>query len=415
MAEELRIVLRNYGRIDPLKIEDYLALGGYKSLEKARGMKPADVITEVKRSNLRGRGGAGFNAGMKWSFAAVAQAEQKYVVCNADEGEPGTYKDRIIMESDPHTLIEGMAICAYAIGADQGYIYLRGEYPFLINTLNNAIKKAKEKGILDNLSIEVRSGAGAYVCGDETAQIESLQGKRGEPRFKPPFPPVEGLWSRPTIVNNVETLANIPVIMEKGADWYTALGAASYPGSKVFTLTGDVNQRNFFEVPTNTTIRQLIYDFAGGIKNGRKLKAIQIGGTSGAIIPETLLDTPMDFDSMNNAGATLGSGAVFVMDESRDIVDVTTRIAGFFEHESCGKCTPCREGTPRIVELMEKINQGKGSQIDMALIKKLGTIMTYSCLCGLGQVAPVPVLTSYKNFPSEYEAKFGAVKQGVRI
>ncbi|HEX3012017.1 MAG TPA: hypothetical protein VHQ70_08280 [Syntrophomonadaceae bacterium] len=273
MAEELRIVLRNYGRIDPLKIEDYLALGGYKSLEKARGMKPADVITEVKRSNLRGRGGAGFNAGMKWSFAAVAQAEQKYVVCNADEGEPGTYKDRIIMESDPHTLIEGMAICAYAIGADQGYIYLRGEYPFLINTLNNAIKKAKEKGILDNLSIEVRSGAGAYVCGDETAQIESLQGKRGEPRFKPPFPPVEGLWSRPTIVNNVETLANIPVIMEKGADWYTALGAASYPGSKVFTLTGDVNQRNFFEVPTNTTIRQLIYDFAGGDKKRQKIKS----------------------------------------------------------------------------------------------------------------------------------------------
>ncbi|HBK52723.1 MAG TPA: NADH-quinone oxidoreductase subunit NuoF, partial [Syntrophomonas wolfei] len=393
MAEEMRIVLRNYGKIDPLKIDDYLAQGGYKSLEKARAMNTADLIAEVKKSNLRGRGGAGFNCGMKWSFAAGAQAEQKYVICNADEGEPGTYKDRLIMENDPHTLIEGMAICAYAIGATQGYIYLRGEYPFLVSTLNTAINQAKEKGLVKDFDIEVRSGAGAYVCGEETALIESIEGKRGEPRFKPPYPPSEGLWSKPTIVNNVETFANIPVIIEKGADWYAGIGNPAYPGTKVFTLTGDINNRTFFEVPTSTTIREIVFQFGGGIPGGKKFKAVQIGGTSGAFIPEALLDTPVAFDSMSAIGATLGSGATFVIDESRDIVDVATRIAGFFEHESCGKCAPCREGTARTAELMEKINEGRGSNKDVALLEKLGTVMSYSCLCGLGQAAPAPVLT----------------------
>ena len=406
MAEEMRIVLRNYGKIDPLKIDDYLAQGGYKSLEKARAMNTADLIAEVKKSNLRGRGGAGFNCGMKWSFAAGAQADQKYVICNADEGEPGTYKDRLIMENDPHTLIEGMAICAYAIGATQGYIYLRGEYPFLVSTLNTAINQAKEKGLVKDFDIEVRSGAGAYVCGEETALIESIEGKRGEPRFKPPYPPSEGLWSKPTIVNNVETFANIPVIIEKGADWYASIGNPAYPGTKVFTLTGDINNRTFFEVPTNTTIREIVFQFGGGIPGDKKFKAVQIGGTSGAFIPDALLDTPVAFDSMSAIGATLGSGATFVIDESRDIVDVATRIAGFFEHESCGKCAPCREGTARTAELMEKINEGRGSNKDVALLEKLGTVMSYSCLCGLGQAAPAPVLTTIKHFKADYEAKF---------
>jgi len=405
MAEEMRIVLRNYGKVDPLKIDDYIAQGGYKSLEKARSMDKKALIDEVKKSNLRGRGGAGFNCGLKWSFAAGNVSPQKYVVCNADEGEPGTYKDRLIMEGDPHTLIEGMAVCAYAIGATQGYIYLRGEYPFLVETLNIAIGQAKEKGFLQDFDLEVRSGAGAYVCGEETALIESIEGKRGEPRFKPPFPPNEGLWSKPTIVNNVETYANIPVILEKGAEWYAGIGVASYPGTKVFTLTGDVVNRTFFEVPTDTTIRDVIFTFGGGVRDGKKFKAVQIGGTSGAFIPESLLDTKVAFDDMGAIGATLGSGATFVMDETRDIVDVVTRIMKFFEHESCGKCAPCREGTARMYELMEKVNDGHGSAKDTALMNKLGNVMSYSCLCGLGQAAPAPVLTTIKHFGADYQAK----------
>ena len=406
MAEEMLIVLRNYGKIDPLKIEDYLAQGGYQSLEKARSMDREALIDEVKKSNLRGRGGAGFNCGQKWSFAYRAQADEKYVVCNADEGEPGTYKDRLIMENDPHTLLEGMAICGYAIGARKGYIYCRGEYPFLVSTLNTAIQQAKDQGVFGDFDVEVRSGAGAYVCGEETALIESIEGKRGEPRFKPPYPPSEGLWQKPTIVNNVETFANIPVILDKGAAWYAAIGVPSYPGTKVFTLTGDVNNKTFFEVPTNTTIREVVFQFGGGIAGGKKFKAVQIGGTSGAFIPDSLLDTPVAFDNMSAIGATLGSGAVFVMDETRDIVDVTTRIAKFFEHESCGKCAPCREGTARVHELMEKLNSGKGSQKDVALLQKLGRVMSTACLCGLGQAAPAPVLTTIEHFPADYQAKF---------
>jgi NADH-quinone oxidoreductase subunit F len=405
MAEEMRIVLRNMGKIDPLKIEDYIAAGGYKSLEKARSMEQEALIEEVKKSGLRGRGGAGFNCGMKWSFSYKVQSEQKYVVCNADEGEPGTYKDRIIMENDPHSVLEGMAICGYAIGADKGYIYCRGEYPYVVEMLNQAIAQAKEKGVLAGFDIEVRMGAGAYVCGEESALIESIEGNRGEPRFKPPFPPVIGLWQKPTIVNNVETFANIPVILEKGADWYKAIGAERYPGTKVLTLTGDVNNRTVYEVPTDTTIRQVIYDLGGGIKDDKKFKAVQIGGTSGGFIPESMLDTPIDFDSMTAIGAVLGSGAVFVMDESRDIVNVVARIAGFFEHESCGKCSPCREGTKRMHELMEKMNAGQGDGTDLSLLERLGTVMTKACLCGLGQAAPAPVLTTLKNFPGEYQAK----------
>ena len=405
MAEELRIVLRNYGVIDPLKIEDYINAGGYKALEKARGMGQLAVIDEVKKSNLRGRGGAGFNAGQKWTFVYQAAADQKYVVCNADEGEPGTYKDRIIMESDPHRLLEGMAICGYAVGANKGYIYCRGEYPYVVDILKQAIAQAKDKGVLGDFDIEVRMGAGAYVCGEETALIESIEGKRGEPRYKPPYPGVSGLWGKPTVVNNVETFANVPDIIEKGADWYKSIGAPSYPGTKIFTLSGDVVNRTFIEVPTNTTIRDIIFGFGGGIPGGKKFKAVQIGGNSGAIIPESLLDTPADFDSMAKVGATLGSGAVFVMDETRDIVDVAERTAKFFEHESCGKCAPCREGTMRMYEIMHNINQGKGKASDMNLLERLGRVMSTACLCGLGQAAPVPILTTMKHFRADYAAR----------
>lgn len=406
MAEEMRIVLRNVGKIDPLKIDDYINAGGYQSLAKARSMSQLDLIEEVKKSGLRGRGGAGFNCGMKWSFSYKIDADQKYVVCNADEGEPGTYKDRIIMENDPQTLLEGMAICGYAIGANKGYIYCRGEYPYVVETLNQAIAQAKEKGVLGGFDIEVRMGAGAYVCGEESALIESIEGHRGEPRFKPPFPPVEGLWGKPTIVNNVETFANIPAILEKGADWYKSIGASSYPGTKVLTLTGDIANRTYFEVPTDTTIREVIYELGGGIVGGKKFKAVQIGGTSGGFIPEAFLDTPIDFDSMVGIGAVLGSGAVFVMDETRDIVDVVEKIAKFFEHESCGKCTPCREGNKRMHEMMHSIKQGTGRAGDLDLMEQLGGVMSVACLCGLGQAAPAPVLTTLKHFKADYAAKF---------
>lgn len=405
MAEELRIVLRNYQVIDPLKIEDYLNTGGYKSLEKARKMGQSQVIDELKKSNLRGRGGAGFNAGQKWSFVRQAFADRKYVVCNADEGEPGTYKDRIIIENDPQSLLEGMAICAYAVGAAKGYIYCRGEYPYVVDILKQAVAQAKVKGLLGDFEIEIRMGAGAYVCGEETALIESIEGRRGEPRYKPPYPGVAGLWGQPTVVNNVETFANVPAIIEKGSDWFKSIGAASYPGTKVFTLTGDVVNKTFVEVPTNTTIRELIFGFGGGIPRGRRFKAVQIGGNSGGFIPESLLDTPADFDSMQKIGATLGSGAVFVMDETRDIVDVVERTAKFFEHESCGKCAPCREGTMRVHEIVEKINHGKGTSRDMALLERLGRVMSAACLCGLGQAAPTPVLTTMQHFMADYQAK----------
>jgi NADH-quinone oxidoreductase subunit F len=405
MAEEMRIVLRNLNRIDPGKIEDYIDTGGYQALEKARSMTQIQVIEEVKQSGLRGRGGAGFNTGMKWNFSYNTYSDQKYVICNADEGEPGTYKDRIIMENDPHSVLEGMAICGYAIGSNKGYIYCRGEYPYVVEKLNKAIDQAKKKGVLGDFDIEVRMGAGAYVCGEESALIESIEGHRGEPRFKPPFPPVIGLWGKPTIVNNVETFANIPVILEKGSNWFRGIGAEGYPGTKVLTLTGDVVNRTVFEVPTNTSIREVIFGLGGGVVQGKKFKAVQIGGTSGAFIPADNLDIQIDFDSMAGIGATLGSGAVFVMDETRDISNIVEQITEFFEHESCGKCVPCREGSKRMHELIKKINRGQASMEDLQSLERLGNIMSKTCLCGLGQAAPSPVLSTIKHFKSEYMDK----------
>ena len=401
---EMRIVLRNADKIDPLKIDEYIQAGGYKSLDKARSMDRKALIDEVKAANLRGRGGAGFNAGMKWSFVPQ-DGDIRYVVCNLDEGEPGTYKDRIIVEKDPQSLIEGMAICATAINSQQGYIYCRGEYPYIVEHLNKAIEQARTKGVLGDFDIEVRMGGGAYVCGEETALIESIEGHRGEPRFKPPFPGVAGLWAKPTVVNNVETFANLPSILEKGSDWFKAIGTGSYPGTKVFTLTGDVVNRTFFEVTTDTTVRELVYGLGGGIRGGKKIKAVQIGGTSGCFIPESLLDTPLDADSMRNAGLSLGTGAVLVMDETRDIVDVVTRIAKFFEHESCGKCNPCREGTYRCREIMDRLNSGRGSEADMDNLTLLSRVMQKAALCGLGQAAPIPIDSTLRHFRHEYMRK----------
>jgi len=403
MAEEMRVLLKYADQINPESAEDYIKVGGYEGLKKARSMERKDLIDEVKRSGLRGRGGAGFNAGMKWSF--VPDAPVKYVVCNLDEGEPGTYKDRIICEKNAQALLEGMAICGHAIGSDQGYIYCRGEYPFVVELLKNAIASAKSSGVLEGFDIEVRMGAGAYVCGEETALIESIEGHRGEPRFKPPFPGVEGLWAAPTVVNNVETFACLPYILVNGAAWFAGIGAEKYPGTKVLTLTGDINNPTYFEVPTNYTLRDVIYKLGGGIKNGKKFKAVQVGGTSGAFIPEQNLDTPIDFDSMGAMGAALGSGAVLVLDETRDIVDVVTRISKFFEHESCGKCNPCREGTFRCREIMEKINSGRGSEKDMDNILLLAKVMQKAALCGLGQAAPIPIESTIKHFRHEYMRK----------
>ncbi len=404
MANEMRVLLEHAGKIDPTEVRDYIAVGGFQGLAKARQMDNNALIQEVKASGLRGRGGAGFNAGMKWSFVPQA-APQKYVVCNLDEGEPGTYKDRIICQNNAQALLEGMAICGAAIGSQQGYIYCRGEYPFVVELLRKAISSAKENGALGDFDIEVRMGAGAYVCGEETALIESIEGHRGEPRFKPPFPGVEGLWKAPTVVNNVETFACLPYILVNGAAWFAGIGAPKYPGTKVLSLTGDVVNRTFFEVPTNTTLREVIFDLGGGIPNGKKFKAVQVGGTSGAFIPEKDLDTPIDFDSMSAIGAALGSGAVLVLDETRDIVDVVTRISKFFEHESCGKCNPCREGTFRCREIMEKINQGNGSEMDLDNLLLLARVMQRAALCGLGQAAPTPIESTIKYFRSEYLAK----------
>ncbi|NLK52110.1 MAG: NADH-quinone oxidoreductase subunit NuoF [Syntrophomonadaceae bacterium] len=410
MREEKRISLKHYGLIDPDQIEDYLEHGGYQSLQKALSQPPAAIVQAVKDAGLRGRGGAGFKAGIKWGFTLQTPAEQKYIICNADEGEPGTFKDRLIMEGDPHLVLEGMAIAGYAVGASKGYIYCRGEYPYIVKRLKRAIEQAREKGLLGtnrfesnfSFDVEVRMGAGAYICGEETALIESLEGKRGEPRSKPPFPGVAGLWGKPTVVNNVETLAAVPWIIEHGATAYQQIGASRYPGTKIFTLTGDVARKGFCEVPTDVTLRELVYDFGGGVAGGKKLQAVQVGGTSGAFLPESLLDTPADLDSMAAVGGTLGSGAVLVVDETRDLVDLAVTIASFFKHESCGKCTPCREGTFQLHRLLEKISRGQGSRQDLETLERLMWIMTQASFCGLGHTAPTPILTMLQYFPDPF-------------
>ena len=404
--KEVRITLRNAGKINPGSIDDYIKAGGYKALEKARKSDRVKLIDEIENAGkLRGRGGAGFKTGFKWKGAYDTPSEVKYVVCNADEGEPGTFKDRTIIENDPHTLIEGMLICAYCIGAAGILVYVRGEYTHCIELLRKAAKDAEDKGFTDGVKVTVVGGAGSYVCGEETTLLTSLEGYRGEPRLKPPYPTVAGYLGKPTVVNNVETFATVPVIVDKGADWFGSIGAPEYPGTKLFSLSGDVKNKGVVEFPTDATLRDLVEGFGGGVREGHKIKAIQMGGGSCGFITEKDLDTPLDFESMRAIGASLGSGAVLVLDETHNMAEFVKGTAHFFAHESCGKCSPCREGTSRLEEIMDDILTGGDFAKDKALIEKLNDVMSMSCFCLLGQGACTPIMSAMKLFPEDFKAR----------
>lgn len=407
--EEKRVLLSGVGEISPTSSREYVEIGGYQGLKKALEA-PGKVVEIIKASGLKGRGGACFPSGLKLSFTAGTPADQKYIVCNADEGEPGTNKDRILMEQIPHRLLEGMAIAGVAVGADQGYIYLRAEYPSAANILEQALADARQNGYLGSnimgsgfdFEIELFIGAGSYVCGEETALLESLEGKRGEPRFKPPYPGVVGLWGQPTVINNVETLANFPVIMVEGAEWYRKIGTATCPGTKLFTLSGNISNPGVYEFPVGTTIRSLFEGVGGGCPNGKRLYAVQTGGASGNIIPVSLLDTPMDVDSCAKVGATFGAGDLMFMDEDCSLLDVLENLLEFFEHESCGQCTPCREGNTQLLELVRKFKKGVAQKEDLDLMLELAHFMVEGSLCGLGQSSPNPVLSAVRFFPEVF-------------
>lgn len=408
-----RIALRNCGRISPENIDEYIAFNGYRALEKVlHKMTREEVIDTVLKSGLRGRGGAGFPTGKKWSFAASQPEGQKYVCCNADEGDPGAFMDRSVLEGDPHSVLEAMAIAGYAIGSNQGYIYVRAEYPIAVERLKIAIKQAREYGLLGknifgtdfSFDIDIRLGAGAFVCGEETALMTSIEGKRGEPRTRPPFPAIKGLFGKPTILNNVETLANIPIIILKGADWFSSIGTEKSKGTKVFAVGGKINNTGLVEVPMGTTLREIIYDIGGGIPKGKKFKAAQTGGPSGGCIPESHLDTPIDYDSLTAIGSMMGSGGLIVMDEDNCMVDIAKFFLEFTINESCGKCPPCRIGTRRMYEILDRITKGQGKEGDIERLEELANNIKRSALCGLGQTAPNPVLSTLKYFRDEYEA-----------
>ena len=405
--------MRNCGVINPENIDEYIARDGYEALGKAlTEMKPQEVIDTIKDSGLRGRGGGGFPTGLKWQFAANSVNEQKYVCCNADEGDPGAFMDRSVLEGDPHAVLEAMAIAGYAIGSNQGYIYIRAEYPIAVQRLNIAIKQAREYGLLGknifdsgfDFDIEIRLGAGAFVCGEETALMTSIEGHRGEPRPRPPFPAVKGLFGKPTILNNVETYANIPRIILKGADWFSKIGTEKSKGTKVFALGGKINNTGLVEVPMGTTLREIVEDIGGGIPNGKKFKAAQTGGPSGGCIPAELIDTPIDYDSLIAIGSMMGSGGLIVMDEDNCMVDIAKFFLEFTVDESCGKCTPCRVGTKRLLEILTKITDGNGTMEDLDRLESLAEAIKAGSLCGLGQTAPNPVLSTLKYFRDEYEA-----------
>ena len=411
-AKQERIALRNCGIINPTDITEYIGRGGYEGLGKVlTEWTPQQVIDEILKSGLRGRGGAGFPTGKKWQFTAVNPGP-KYIICNADEGDPGAFMDRAVLEGDPHSVIEAMEIGGYAIGASQGYVYVRAEYPLAVERLENAIKQAYEYGLLGknifgtdfSFDLEVRLGAGAFVCGEETALMASIEGERGMPRNKPPFPANCGLWKRPTVINNVETLANVPVIITKGADWFNKIGTEKSKGTKVFALGGKINNTGLVEIPMGTTLREVIYDIGGGIPKGKKFKAVQTGGPSGGCLTEKHLDTPIDYDNLIAAGSMMGSGGMIVMDEDNCMVDVARFFLDFTVDESCGKCTPCREGTKRMLEILNKICEGKGTLQDLDDLKNLALTIKDSALCGLGQTAPNPVLSTLDNFYDEYVA-----------
>ena len=409
-SKQVRIALRNCGRIDPENIEDYIAVDGYRALEKALTLSPDQVVDIIKESGLRGRGGAGFPTGKKWEFTKNAKAKKKYVVCNADEGDPGAFMDRSILEGDPNSVIEAMAIAAYAVGADQGYIYIRAEYPIAVGRLRIAIDQAKERNLLGknilasnfSFDIDLRLGAGAFVCGEETALIESIEGKRGIPRNKPPFPATRGIWNKPTLINNVETYANICQIINKGPAWFRTIGTEKCPGTKVFSLGGKVRHTGLIEVPMGTTFREIVYDIGGGISKGKKFKAIQTGGPSGGCIPEEYLDTPIEYESLQELGSMMGSGGMIVIDEDTCIVDLVKFYLDFIIDESCGKCTPCRVGSKRLYEILDKISLGKAEEHDLLELKILARTIRDTAACGLGQSAPNPALSTLEYFVDEY-------------
>ncbi len=411
-VKQTRIALNNCGFVDPENIYDYITRDGYQGICKAvTTMTPEEVVKAITDSGLRGRGGAGFSTGLKWSFAAKNPGP-KFMICNADEGDPGAFMDESVLEGDPNAVIEGMEIAGYAIGASQGYIYCRAEYPLAVERINKAIKAAYENGLLGknlfgtdfSFDLEVRLGAGAFVCGEETALIASIEGERGMPRNKPPFPANEGLWKRPTVINNVETLANIAQIIRNGVEWFTSIGTEKSKGTKVFSLGGKINNTGLVEIPMGTTLRQVIFDIGGGIPKGKKFKAVQTGGPSGGCLTEKDLDTPIDYDNLIAAGSMMGSGGMIVMDEDNCMVDVARFFLDFTVDESCGKCTPCREGTKRMLEILNKICAGKGSMDDLTQLKELALSIKDSALCGLGQTAPNPVLSTLNNFYDEYVA-----------
>jgi NADH:ubiquinone oxidoreductase subunit F (NADH-binding) len=394
---EKRVVLKNCEVIDPGDLSSYLARDGFKALERVRKkLTPEQTIEEVKASGLRGRGGAGFLCGVKWELAGRAAGEEKFLLCNADEGEVGTFKDRYILEHDPFGLIEGMAIAGYAIGAKKAYIYLRAEYHFLLDRLGQALQQVKGKGFLDELDIEIREGAGAYICGEESALMNSLEGRRGEVRFRPPYPPLKGLWEKPTIINNVETLMNIPPIILNGAQWFTEMGTGQSKGTKVFSVSGDVDKPGVYELVMGSALKELL-DLAGT----KKVKMVQVGGASGKVIPFSLIHTPLSYETV------LGSGAITVFDESRDVIDFAHRTMAFLAEESCGKCAPCREGTEVLLEILGRLARGEGEPADLEILEELSSVLMLSSLCGLGQSAPVPVLDTLKVFRKEYENRIG--------
>lgn len=413
LKNQQREVLQNCGLINPENIREYIARDGYQAMGRVlTSCQPQDVIEQIKKSGLRGRGGGGFPTGRKWEYAARAVNEDKYIICNGDEGDPGAFMDRSVMEGDPHAVLEGMVIAGYAIGAHRGYIYVRAEYPVAVERMELAIKQARELGLVGknifssgfDFDIEVRLGAGAFVCGEETAMLNSIAGKRGEPRPRPPFPAVAGLFHKPTVINNVETLANVGRIFLKGPEYFAGIGTEKSKGTKVFALAGKINNTGLIEVPMGVTLRSIIFDIGGGIQKGRKFKAVLIGGPSGGCIPEDHLDAPIDYDSLLKLGAMMGSGGLIVMDESDCMVDIAKFFLEFTQDESCGKCTPCRVGTKRMHEILQRITIGEGKEEDISLLKRLAEDIRKSSLCGLGQTAPNPVLSTLRFFEEEYLA-----------
>jgi bidirectional [NiFe] hydrogenase diaphorase subunit len=429
-TRQLYIVREHSGTIDPERIEDYLAVGGYQSLHHVlHEMSPHQVVDTITRSGLRGRGGAGYPTGLKWATVAKAAVgtsanghSQKYVICNADEGDPGAYMDRSVLESDPHRVLEGMAIAAYAVGANQGYIYIRAEYPLAINRLQIAIQQARKLGLLGsqifespfNFRIDLRMGAGAFVCGEETALMASIEGKRGLPRPRPPYPAESGLWGCPTLINNVETFANVPAIIRNGADWFASIGTENSKGTKVFSLTGKIRYSGLIEVPMGTTLRQIVEEMGGGVPHG-SIKAVQTGGPSGGCIPASALDTPVDYESLLELGSIMGSGGMIVIDESTNMVDVARFFMEFCMDESCGKCIPCRVGTVQLYRLLTKIRQGNASPADLELLEELCDMVQHTSLCGLGQAAPNPVLSTLRYFRDEYLALLETQHEGAPL